>query len=49
MRIHSEVKPNIVLHCAAERRPDVVAKDASATAALNVNATQTIAQQARDV
>jgi dTDP-4-dehydrorhamnose reductase len=45
----SEVKPKVVIHCAAERRTDVVAKDLSSAANLNVQATQTIAQLSHEV
>eukprot|EP00058_Branchiostoma_floridae_P025888 XP_002611378.1 hypothetical protein BRAFLDRAFT_73226 [Branchiostoma floridae] len=42
-----EFKPNILIHSAAQRRPDVVEKDEEATSALNVEATRTVAQAAR--
>ena len=35
-------QPNVIVHCAAERRPDVVDKNEEATIALNVKATQDI-------
>lgn len=38
-----EFQPRVVVHAAAERRPDVVEKHADATQALNVTATQTLA------
>ncbi|KAK3099701.1 hypothetical protein FSP39_008243 [Pinctada imbricata] len=39
-------KPNIVIHCAAERRPDVVEKKSEETRNLNVEATRYICQEA---
>ena len=39
-----EFKPSIVIHSAAERRPDVVEKKEEETKMLNVNATRTIAE-----
>ncbi|KAH8920800.1 NAD(P)-binding protein [Atractiella rhizophila] len=37
-------KPDAIVHCAAERRPDVAEKDPSAAERLNVEATRTLAQ-----
>ena len=42
--ILSEFKPSVVVHAAAERRPDVVEKNAEATRALNVSATRTLTE-----
>ena len=39
-----EFKPNIVIHSAAERRPDFVEKHEEDTASLNVTASQVIAE-----
>lgn len=39
----------VIVHAAAERRPDVTDKDPDATEALNVSATKTIAQLAAEV
>ncbi|KOS15180.1 vacuolar protein sorting-associated protein vps5 [Malassezia pachydermatis] len=39
-----EVQPAVVLHTAAERRPDVVEKDPAASHALNVEAPRTLAR-----
>ncbi|CAH1268492.1 MAT2B [Branchiostoma lanceolatum] len=44
-----EFKPDVLIHSAAQRRPDVVEKDEEATSALNVEATRTVAQAAVDV
>ncbi|XP_022100350.1 methionine adenosyltransferase 2 subunit beta-like [Acanthaster planci] len=41
--IISDFKPDVVIHSAAERRPDVVEKQADETKNLNVGATSTIA------
>lgn len=41
--ILSEFDPAVVVHAAAERRPDVVEKNTEATRALNVTATDTLA------
>ena len=40
------VQPTVVIHSAAERRPDVVEKQAEATHSLNVSATQFVCQGA---
>ena len=47
--ISSDFQPDAVIHCAAERRPDVVSKNKGATAALNVSATELLVQQALKV
>lgn len=41
-------KPSIVIHCAAERRPDVADKDENATLALNVELPRRLAQLSKD-
>ncbi|XP_035481558.1 methionine adenosyltransferase 2 subunit beta isoform X1 [Scophthalmus maximus] len=41
-----EYKPNAVIHCAAERRPDVVERHTEAAVNLNVHATSTLAKEA---
>ena len=41
----SDFGPDFVIHCAAERRPDVVSGNPQATAALNVSATELIAKK----
>ncbi|MCE9685758.1 SDR family oxidoreductase [Shewanella sp. AS16] len=40
-------KPEVIIHCAAERRPDVSEQDPQATLALNLNATRTLAEAAK--
>ncbi|XP_041863894.1 methionine adenosyltransferase 2 subunit beta isoform X2 [Melanotaenia boesemani] len=45
-RLLHEYKPDVVIHCAAERRPDVVERLAEATINLNVHATSTLAKEA---
>jgi dTDP-4-dehydrorhamnose reductase len=40
------VQPDVIFHCAAERRPDRVELEASATRQLNVDATRLIAEAA---
>ncbi len=40
----NDFKPTVVVHAAAERRPDVVNKQLEATRALNVTATATLAE-----
>ena len=42
--IVEEFKPNIVIHSAAERRPDIVEKNEEETKMLNVTATRNIAE-----
>ncbi|CAH1778051.1 unnamed protein product [Owenia fusiformis] len=44
-----DFKPNVIIHSAAERRPDVVEKQEDKTKALNVTATQTICREAAKV
>lgn len=39
-----EFRPSVVVHAAAERRPDVVEKQTNVAVALNVDATQTLAE-----
>jgi S-adenosylmethionine synthetase len=39
----TQFHPDVVIHCAAERRPDVVANQQDKAVALNVNATQILA------
>ncbi|XP_065182046.1 methionine adenosyltransferase 2 subunit beta-like [Sycon ciliatum] len=41
----ADAKPEVVVHAAAERRPDVVEKQADATEALNVTATRQLASE----
>ncbi|XP_033466432.1 methionine adenosyltransferase 2 subunit beta isoform X2 [Epinephelus lanceolatus] len=41
-----EYKPDVVVHCAAERRPDVVERHTDAAVNLNVHATSTLAKEA---
>lgn len=40
------VKPHVIVHCAAERRPDVVERHTEAAMNLNVNACTTLAKEA---
>ncbi len=42
-----ETKPDIIIHAAAERRPEVCSQNMSHTRALNVVATRTLAEQAK--
>ncbi|KAF2068282.1 hypothetical protein CYY_010392 [Polysphondylium violaceum] len=42
-------KPNIIIHSAAERRPDICENDKEATLKLNVGTTETICKLANDV
>ncbi|TFK49153.1 NAD(P)-binding protein [Heliocybe sulcata] len=42
-----EFQPNWVVHCAAERRPDVAEKDPQGTAVLNVSASEHLAHLSR--
>lgn len=44
-----QIKPGIIIHTAAERRPDVSEKDPNGTLALNVRATAHLAQLAREL
>lgn len=41
-----EYKPDVIVHCAAERRPDVVDRHTEAAVNLNVHATSTLAKEA---
>lgn len=41
-----EYKPDVIVHCAAERRPDVVERHTEAAINLNVHATSTLAKEA---
>ncbi|XP_068600865.1 methionine adenosyltransferase 2 subunit beta isoform X2 [Brachionichthys hirsutus] len=41
-----EYKPEVIVHCAAERRPDVVERHTEAAVTLNVHATSTLAKEA---
>lgn len=45
----ADLKPQVIVHSAAERRPDVSEKDTTATQKLNVEATKTIAESAKEV
>ncbi|PVD34800.1 hypothetical protein C0Q70_06078 [Pomacea canaliculata] len=47
--IMQEFKPDIVIHSAAERRPDVVDKQEEATYRLNVESTRSICQVAKSI
>ncbi|KAK7097521.1 methionine adenosyltransferase 2 subunit beta-like isoform X2 [Littorina saxatilis] len=47
--VMQEFKPTVVIHSAAERRPDVVEKQVEATQALNVSATHFVCQGAAQV
>lgn len=44
--VMQEFKPSVVIHCAAERRPDVVEKQEEATYSLNVQASRFLCQAA---
>ncbi|OAA58952.1 NAD dependent epimerase dehydratase family protein [Niveomyces insectorum RCEF 264] len=44
-KVLNDVKPNVVVHCAANRFPDKVDKDPEGTRRLNVEASKTLAQQ----
>lgn len=44
----SDLRPDIIIHAAAERRPDVSEKDPDATERLNIGATRTMAECARE-
>lgn len=39
-------QPDVIVHCAAERRPDVVERHTDAAVNLNVHATSTLAKEA---
>lgn len=45
----AQERPRAIVHAAAERKPDVSENDPAATRALNVEATQTIADAARSI
>ncbi|KAM6907830.1 LOW QUALITY PROTEIN: methionine adenosyltransferase 2 subunit beta [Xenentodon cancila] len=45
-RLLHEYKPDVIVHCAAERRPDVVERQTEAAVSLNVHATSTLAREA---
>ena len=44
-----EFRPHVILHSAAERRPDISENDPEATRSLNVDATRTVAEAADSV
>lgn len=48
MEAISALKPDLIIHSAAERRPDVVKEDPEAAERLNVSAVSTIAEAAED-
>lgn len=48
-RVIQEFKPSIIIHSAAERRPDVVEKQEDATRQLNIEATRYLCEAAGDV
>jgi len=39
-------QPKFVIHCAAERRPDVMAKNVEAARRLNIDATHIVCEEA---
>lgn len=39
-------QPDVIVHCAAERRPDIVERHTDAAVNLNVHATSTLAKEA---
>lgn len=41
-----ECQPHVIVHCAAERRPDVVERHTEAAMNLNVHACTTLAKEA---
>lgn len=41
-----ECQPHVIVHCAAERRPDVVERHTEAAMHLNVHACSTLAKEA---
>ena len=43
------LQPDIIVHSAAERRPDVVEKQENATKLLNVESTQFICEEAGNI
>ncbi|KAL4071413.1 hypothetical protein V8B97DRAFT_1963269 [Scleroderma yunnanense] len=48
-RLLKEFKPDWVIHCAAERRPDVAEKDPVATTRLNAGVPRQLAQLSREI
>lgn len=40
------LQPDVIVHCAAERRPDVVERHTEAAVNLNVHTTSTLAKEA---
>lgn len=40
------LQPDVIIHCAAERRPDVVERHTEAAVNLNVHTTSTLAKEA---
>lgn len=43
------LQPDVIVHCAAERRPDVMERHTEAAVSLNVHATVTLAKEAGKV
>ncbi|KAH7873716.1 uncharacterized protein C8R40DRAFT_1111459 [Lentinula edodes] len=48
-KVFTEFKPNWVIHCAAERRPDVAEKDPQGAQKLNVNVSRHLASLAKSL
>ncbi|XP_033742428.1 methionine adenosyltransferase 2 subunit beta-like [Pecten maximus] len=48
-KVFDDFKPQIVIHCAAERKPDVVEKQPDATRQLNIDATRRICELAGNI
>ncbi|KAI0763433.1 NAD-P-binding protein [Trametes elegans] len=46
-RVFSDFKPNWIIHCAAERRPDIAEKDPEAARKINVSVPENLAKLAR--
>jgi dTDP-4-dehydrorhamnose reductase len=44
-KLMREFEPNFIIHCAAERRPDIAAQNPSRTTALNVTSTKILAEE----
>ncbi|XP_027886184.1 methionine adenosyltransferase 2 subunit beta isoform X1 [Xiphophorus couchianus] len=44
-RLLQETKPDVLVHCAAERRPDVMERNADAAVSLNVHASSTVSRE----
>lgn len=42
---HSPPQPHVIVHCAAERRPDVVERHTEAAMNLNIHASATLAKE----